>query len=482
MKLSMWIIKEWLSEYEPVATISSGKQSIEGVRFFTESTIQQERYIYISRTEDVFTSSRSHEVLLIHGNDTISLKSNDLEDVLNKTLAAFEYFNDWEQQLREAAAQDKPEQSIIDVCEALFGPTFLMDINFNLLGFSQNYGAGEVNSIWDEFLLEKGSSLKTMNFMKTSSYTKLFSKIQDMQIYEEPEAHPYKYGLMTSYLSDDGELIGQLAFASDKPITQREYQLAQSVKDVLSQIRHKPETSGAGNFAENMFRQILSRKDIDALDLRKFMVLLSWSDSDSFFIIQASSIASEDELLASYKEKITNLIPDSVFTLFDGRLIGIIMSNDKDRIAAALLPLAKDAQLHVGISNSCHEIEDVAYFAEQALEALRDSRDTNKVVTHFHECALHSITHSIDRSFIARSVHPDALVLKEYDRKYNNEYAKTLRVFLQNERSHTATAELLFVHRNTILYRINKILDLTSFDLNNPYEREYLLTSFRMLD
>lgn len=40
----------------------------------------------------------------------------------------------------------------------------------------------------------------------------------------------------------------------------------------------------------------------------------------------------------------------------------------------------------------------------------------------------------------------------------------------------------LFVHKNTLVYRLQKIIDLFELDLDNPYEREYLLFSFRCLN
>ena len=38
------------------------------------------------------------------------------------------------------------------------------------------------------------------------------------------------------------------------------------------------------------------------------------------------------------------------------------------------------------------------------------------------------------------------------------------------------------MHKNTLVYRIGRICELCSLDLDDAYEREYLLVSFRCLE
>ena len=48
------------------------------------------------------------------------------------------------------------------------------------------------------------------------------------------------------------------------------------------------------------------------------------------------------------------------------------------------------------------------------------------------------------------------------------EYTTTLRVYLENNRSVSRTAAALYLHRNTVAYRITRILDLLTIDLDDP--------------
>jgi purine catabolism regulator len=49
---------------------------------------------------------------------------------------------------------------------------------------------------------------------------------------------------------------------------------------------------------------------------------------------------------------------------------------------------------------------------------------------------------------------------------------------LENERSITITAGKLFLHRNSLRYRLERIEEITGADLDNPGERAYIYFSY----
>ena len=64
-------------------------------------------------------------------------------------------------------------------------------------------------------------------------------------------------------------------------------------------------------------------------------------------------------------------------------------------------------------------------------------------------------------------LHPDIEALKQYDRAHNTFLCETLRVFLKNKCSYEKTKNDLFIHRSTLLYRIERIREMTAFDPDN---------------
>ena len=72
--------------------------------------------------------------------------------------------------------------------------------------------------------------------------------------------------------------------------------------------------------------------------------------------------------------------------------------------------------------------------------------------------------------------------LREYDSKKSTDFYKILREYLRCERDRVLTAKRLFVHKNTLVYRLKKIVELFSLDLDDAYEREYLMVSFLVME
>ncbi len=57
--------------------------------------------------------------------------------------------------------------------------------------------------------------------------------------------------------------------------------------------------------------------------------------------------------------------------------------------------------------------------------------------------------------------------LIDYDARHNTELVRSLRVFLQCNRSWTRATGKLFVHRQTLVYRMGRVEQLTGRKLND---------------
>ena len=101
MKLSMWIFADWLKDYEPEAHIREGKLEIETVRLFSAEMPAQDNTLYIGRIRDLFIHGNNN-IICTHKNDILILSTNDLDEVMNQVLNAFEYYQSWNVAMLEA--------------------------------------------------------------------------------------------------------------------------------------------------------------------------------------------------------------------------------------------------------------------------------------------------------------------------------------------------------------------------------------------
>lgn len=70
--------------------------------------------------------------------------------------------------------------------------------------------------------------------------------------------------------------------------------------------------------------------------------------------------------------------------------------------------------------------------------------------------------------------------IKLYDAQNNTALYDTLVCYFKNDRNFKLTAEEMFVHRNSVIYRIKKIEEITGLSLNDPEQRFNLQLSLKL--
>lgn len=78
--------------------------------------------------------------------------------------------------------------------------------------------------------------------------------------------------------------------------------------------------------------------------------------------------------------------------------------------------------------------------------------------------------------------HRQILELWEYDRTHGAELCSTLQIYLEQAKSLARTADVLFIHRNTVRYRINRCMELLGSKLEDGNEIFSYILSLRILE
>lgn len=192
-----------------------------------------------------------------------------------------------------------------------------------------------------------------------------------------------------------------------------------------------------------------------------------------------------------YFEQLLSLLPYSMVVLFRGDLTILLPSDSRE-------PLNEKHQnrfstflqlnhMQAFISYPYTDIAKSKIYYEQTKElsllyektALSDDEYFIYYEKYFLE---HGFYQWKDTGSLIASIHPGITQIIEYDQDTNTEYAKTLRVYLANNRNALAAAKELHIHKSTFFYRLGKMADLFGIDMNdglNLFAYEY---SFRVLD
>ena len=95
------------------------------------------------------------------------------------------------------------------------------------------------------------------------------------------------------------------------------------------------------------------------------------------------------------------------------------------------------------------------------------------------DCALAYLVAEISSSVNTGSLlHPALDKLARYDELNQSSFLNTLKVYLEFDRNAQRCANALYLHRNSLQYRVRRIQEIAGIDLDDPVERAYLRLSF----
>ena len=179
-------------------------------------------------------------------------------------------------------------------------------------------------------------------------------------------------------------------------------------------------------------------------------------------------------------------VPDTRFAFHENGIAALIPLDRApvlpDETRARLEALAKQEYLRIGVSNLFFAPERFARYYAQARRALELSARLapDELVCLYAGCSFYDLLSTADRSSLGLYCHPALSILSRYDSDSDANLYHTLEAYLASGCSVKATAERLFIHRNSLDYRLARIRELTGLDLADSNVRFQLAMSYRI--
>ena len=129
-----------------------------------------------------------------------------------------------------------------------------------------------------------------------------------------------------------------------------------------------------------------------------------------------------------------------------------------------------DAWITIGVSTEIFSYHDFIMAYKKARTAMIIGKKRGKrEICFIEDLRLEEAFFEMAKMDIFREFVDETLLeLKKHDEKYGTPFLGTLRTLAEHHGARKETAETLFLHRNTLAYRIRRIEQLTGFDLNDP--------------
>ena len=471
MKLSMWIIACLLESFEPQVHIRKESPRV----------LRSARLAYA--TDCVYVRQDGRDCLYCWGTDVIRIPDLTAREGFELLQSIFDSMYDWHSLLSQAIAKHD-DQWIIDLCYTVFkNPAQLSDANHSMLAMSSQYGPDDVDEEWYHLKTYGCSSLEATKNITKARVSYHFS--DHLIRYQFDTDHGLSNCITAPVLRDGMPVAYLTVIEKDHQLNYGYMQLLSMIVDMMAESweEKQPRTEDQSS----VLQMLLEGTPVSDNVLEEFLEKKGWSPEHQYRVIRFEFDQGQNDSwlrqIYFFSASLSAIFPEDLVGIYDGSFY--ILANDS-LLEHKQRRLRLEQQLSVGgirIASSLpmpgfSHIPELVKQVSFALSYGGKLRPNQKYLDFYYDAIDYLIRSDYSPDTCLAACHPDVYTLFRTDEILY----RTLWVYLVQDRSVTRTIEHLFVHKNTLLYRIRKIEESLTYGIADPYSREYMRLSFALLE
>lgn len=232
-------------------------------------------------------------------------------------------------------------------------------------------------------------------------------------------------------------------------------------------------------------RHLLSFGNISGEDLRQ----LSLNPGEIWTVFQLSPHKGERTFPKEYLcSSLNTIFSNNIFTIIHhDNLLGLLRLTDmkiqENQIWTDFEHFITRMGYTAGVSMPFTNLRQFHSYCLQAdYAATRVQKSNHESTLLFQDCVLQYMLNECLSSMDVQAIlSPGMKRLMEHDHQKGTEHLKTLETYLRNEMSIVHSAQELFIHRSSLIKRLEKIQKLLGDDLSDPEHRLYFRLCLMLL-
>lgn len=399
----------------------------------------------------------------------------DMYEVFNLLLSVFQKYQTWEDQVKEAVLEKQDLQKILDLTAPIIGnPMYIADLSFKMLAWI-NMDLDEISVIWRYQIRYGYLPYDIMLNLVRTGELELLNRTEDaFYIDSKSFLHPF----ISKTIRYRGKNQGHFFIVEIyKKLTQCDIEIAQQLGELLSAATYENHNYLRIDkyYHENFMIDILENTLTEEKLIRHQLAPLGWDPEDPYCIFLLY-VPKDGETLKRYMMADFAEGFDARAFLYKEYLVVLYRDAKPERLAASLKKKTKTFQRTGGLSENFRKFSHMSYYYCQAAAAIEEGgkRHPKEYLFFYKDYFAVHLGKLCSRKI---PCYLPVQLLYRHDCENHTQYCLTLFTYLQNERNAVKTAESLYIHRNTLKYRLAKIRELISEDLNIPAVRLRILLS-----
>jgi len=277
------------------------------------------------------------------------------------------------------------------------------------------------------------------------------------------------------------------------PLGDRDFALAKIIGIYLKKgLRYQlADQRGDMLGVDEVMQGLLAHRLLDERRILSALYELEWSADDTFFCmaVETKSVDTTPDVIYTQALQLAPDLQTQCFTRFDGRMVFVFDLTQLGKTQAQkfeqIQPILRDRLFSAGVSQTFTDFKELYYFYRQALSALEIGGAAHPMQWYFkyEDYRLDDYIRRCKGNTVPSALIPSSLRrLEAYDREKGSELLPLLRRYLDNAMNAAETTRQTYVHRNTLIYRLEKIREVSGIDLTDPDERLEVMIAFKLMD
>ena len=302
-------------------------------------------------------------------------------------------------------------------------------------------------------------------------------KETDEPVIDENSGNPFR--AMCTDIHVHSERLAKLTFFELRPFTEEDpHELTLLAAVISSLLRNEAGGEQLPGDVRSGYLLALLTDRVSGSTLTEMLQLQRLSSDEKWKL--AAVVIGKDEIPDKNQTyHLTRNIPFSTYTIFGGTLTVLYPEKYESGFFQSLHAL----NATMGTSRPFEKISSVSFYWPQAKYALTHALSSNLEHSDYQNLFLNEAAALLLKQKGGRErIRPELQMLASHDAQHETALYDTLRTYIRLDRSISETAKALFIHYNTVKYRLRMISDLTGLEQLDAQLSAELLLSFAMRD
>ncbi len=421
-----------------------------------------------------------------------------LQELFNQTQRIYLRVVNWKMQLLRSVSRREGIQVLMDLSEPMIGNHIaVMDSSFKLIGYTRHVKTDD--QVSNELMRHGFHSQDTIErFQQLGRYSQ-FEKEDRMIVSDDYAMSDYVTVKRIFHKNNTYTMLAVMVCC--EKYSQGILELFGILVDMLEiYVDSGMYAEGTGRPMITLIRDIMEGKLKTSEEISRRASLIGMKLHGTFQLMTVRFLDEANIPFRRVVAELSNAFPLYDIVLYQKQILLFYQGEISKQIQKQLQNVLKLYEFQCGVSNLFSSLSQLPTAYKQAEAAIRigselttrkeeglDKKEKERGKLYaFKDYVLYYQMQLIlqhQEGMITNSMALQSLrILKENASSYSVDYLNILQTFLQCERRATLASARLCMHRNTVLYHIDRIQEMLGIDLDDCDVRLELLMGFKMLE